>query len=55
MKAMEWLVTHANLATDEQKARLEKMRLEISKAKGDNNQEELSKLDKVLSEIKGVV
>lgn len=46
---------HPELYTEEQRARIEKLKVEISKAKGENNQEELDKLDKVLSEIKGVI
>lgn len=50
----EILNAHPELATEEQIQRVEKLRVEVSKAKGENNQEELDKLDKVLSEIKGV-
>lgn len=51
----EILNAHPELATEEQKARIDKLRTETSKAKGESNQEELDKLDKVLADIKGVI
>lgn len=44
-----------DLATDEQKARIAQIRAQTDKLKGTDNNAELSRLDEVLSEIKGVV
>lgn len=51
----EMLHKNWDLATEEQKARIEKIKYDLSVAKGEHNNDELDKLDKVLSEIKGVV
>lgn len=37
MKAMKWLADHMDLATEEQKARIEKLKADIAKAGGNNN------------------
>lgn len=55
MKALQWIADHMDLATEEQKARIEKFKVDTAKAKGEDNVEELDRLDKVLSEIKGVI
>ena len=44
-----------DLASDEQKARIAQIKAQTDKLKGTDNKEELSRLDQVLSEIKGVV
>ena len=44
-----------DLASDEQKARIAQIKAQTDKLKGTDNEEELSRLDQVLSEIKGVV
>ena len=44
-----------DLARDEQKARIAQIKAQTDKLKGTDNEEELSRLDQVLSEIKGVV
>ena len=44
-----------DLASDEQKARIAQIKAQADKLKGTDNEEELSRLDQVLSEIKGVV
>lgn len=44
-----------DLATEEQKARIAHIKAQTSKLSGTENSEELQKLDKVLSEIKGVI
>lgn len=44
-----------DLASDEQKARIAQIKTQTDKLKGTDNEEELSRLDQVLSEIKGVV
>ena len=52
MKALNWLSTHMDIATEEQKARLAIMR---HKAAGGDTEAELERLDQVLAEIKGVI
>lgn len=52
MKALDWLSAHMDMATAEQRARIEVLK---RRASGDDQEAELEKLDKVLSEIKGVV
>ena len=49
LKAMEWLGKHIGIATEEQKLRIKKLKVDIEKAEG--NEEELSKLDKILEGI----
>ena len=49
LKAMEWLGKHIGIATEEQKLRIKKLKVDIEKA--DGNEEELSKLDKILEGI----
>lgn len=44
-----------DLASDEQKARIAQIKAQTDKLKGTDNEAELSRLDQVLSEIKGVV
>ena len=44
-----------DLASDEQKARIAQIKAQTDKLKGTDNEEELSRLDQVISEIKGVV
>ena len=44
-----------DLATEEQKARIAQIRAQTDKLKGTDNDAALSRLDEVLSEIKGVV
>lgn len=44
-----------DLASDEQKARIAQIKAQTDKLKGTDNETELSRLDQVLSEIKGVV
>ena len=44
-----------DLASDEQKARIAQIKAQTDKLKGTDNEEELSRLDQVLREIKGVV
>lgn len=52
MKALEWLSNHMDMATAEQRARIEILK---RRASGGDQEAELEKLDKVLSEIKGVI
>lgn len=51
----ELLSSNPDLVTEEQKARIEKLKVDTAKAKGEDNVEELDKLDKVLAEIRGVI
>ena len=44
-----------DLATEEQKARIAQIKAQTDKLKGTDNDAELSRLDEVLNEIKGVV
>lgn len=55
MKALDWLANHMDLATEEQRARIAQIKAQTDKLKGTDNGAELSRLDEVLSEIKGVV
>ena len=55
MKALNWLAEHMSMATDEQKARIAQIKAQTDKLKGTDNDAELSRLDEVLNEIKGVV
>lgn len=51
----ELLHKNWELATEEQRARIAQIRAQTSKLTGTESSEELQKLDKVLSEIKGVI
>lgn len=55
MKALQWLSDHMDLATEEQKVRMNLIQAQTEQLRGTGNKEELQKLDKVLQEIKGVV
>lgn len=55
MKALDWLANHMDLATEEQRAHIAQIKAQTDKLKGTDNDAELSRLDEVLSEIKGVV
>lgn len=55
MKALQWLSDHMDLATDEQRARISHIKAQTARLSGADNKKELEKLDKVLSEIKGVI
>ena len=55
MKALDWLANHMDLASEEQRARIAQIKAQTDKLKGTDNDAELSRLDEVLSEIKGVV
>ncbi|MBW8383969.1 MAG: terminase small subunit [Youngiibacter sp.] len=46
MRALDWLADHIGMATEKQKMELDKLRLDIEREKG--NEEELSKLDMLL-------
>ena len=51
----ELLHKNWELASEEQKARIAQIKANTDRLKGTESSEELQKLDKVLSEIKGVV
>lgn len=55
MKALQWLTEHMELATEEQRARIEQMKVQTKRLSGTESKEELEKLDKVLADIKGVI
>ncbi len=52
MQALKWLADHMDLATEEQKAKIQALK---RKAAGENQEAELQRLDEVLAEIKGVI
>lgn len=52
MRALQWLADHMDLATEEQKLRLDKLQADVDKTTGNKNGEELSKLDRILAELK---
>lgn len=52
MRALKWLADHMDMATAEQRARIEVLK---RKASGGDQETALEKLDKVLAEIKGVI
>lgn len=54
-KALQWLAEHMDLATEEQKAKIELLKTQSIQKQGKDKDKELEKLDKVLSEIKGVI
>ena len=55
MKALDWLSSHMDLATAEQRAKMKRIEAQTARISGTESSEELQKLDKVLEEIKGVV
>lgn len=55
MKALQWLTDHMDMATEEQRARIDQMKAQTKRLSGTESKEELEKLDKVLDEIKGVI
>lgn len=54
-KALQWLAEHLDLATEEQKAKIELLKTQSMQKQGKDKDKELEKLDKVLSEIRGVI
>lgn len=51
----EMLHKNWDMATEEQKARIERLKADTSRLKGEDDNKELEKLDEVLKNIKGVV
>lgn len=52
MKALEWLSDHMDMATEEQRTRINKLNIEINKATGKENENELTKVDELLEQIR---
>ena len=52
MKALNWLANHMDMATSEQKARIELLNVQVDRATGKANEDELSKVDELLMQIK---
>ncbi len=52
MKALEWLSDHMDMATPEQRARIDLLNVQVDRATGRTNQGELSKVDELLMQIK---
>ena len=41
MKALEWLTAHMDMATEEQKAKIDKLKAETSRIKGEDPDEDM--------------
>ena len=52
MKALQWLSDHMDIATEEQRVRVEKMKADVAKATGTGNEKDLEKLDELLGQIR---
>jgi len=52
MKALQWLSEHMNIATDEQKLRIKQMQVDIDRKTGHGNDDELTKVDELLNQLK---
>jgi phage terminase small subunit len=52
MKALDWLANHMDMATTEQRARIELLNVQVDRATGKANEDELSKVDELLMQIK---
>lgn len=52
MKALDWLASHMDMATPEQRARIDLLNVQVDRATGRTNQGELSKVDELLMQIK---
>lgn len=52
MKALQWLSEHMDMATEEQRARINKLNVEINRATGKGNEDELTKVDELLEQIR---
>ena len=57
MKALDWLSKHMDMATEEQRLRMEKLRTEIEKSKGDGKNDEAKtwadKIQEIASKRRG--
>ncbi|NFC86265.1 hypothetical protein EXN13_00835 [Clostridium botulinum] len=52
IKALQWLGEHMDLATQEQKLRIEKLKLEVSKLNGDDKNKQKGNLDELIQVFK---
>jgi phage terminase small subunit len=52
MRALDWLANHMDMATSEQKARIELLNVQVDRATGKANEDELSKVDELLMQIR---
>lgn len=52
IKALQWLGEHMDLATQEQKLRIEKLKAEVSKLNGDDNNKQKGNLDELIQVFK---
>ena len=52
MKALDWLANHMDIATSEQRARIELLNVQVDRATGKANEDELSRVDELLMQIK---
>jgi phage terminase small subunit len=52
MKALDWLASHMDIATSEQRARIELLNVQVDRATGKANEDELSRVDELLMQIK---
>ncbi|KEI87668.1 hypothetical protein N492_12055 [Clostridium botulinum B2 267] len=52
IKALQWLGEHMNLATQEQKLRIEKLKAEVSKLNGDDKNKQKGNLDELIQVFK---
>lgn len=52
MKALQWLSDHMDMATEEQRKRIEKLDVDINRATGHKNDNELAKVDELIAQIR---
>lgn len=52
MKALDWLASHMDIATSEQRARIELLNVQVDRATDKANEDELSRVDELLMQIK---
>lgn len=52
MKALNWLANHMDMATTEQRARIELLNVQVDRATGRANEDEITRVDELLMQIK---
>ena len=52
MRALDWLANHMDMATSEQRARIKLLNVQVDRATGKANEEEISRVDELLMQIK---
>lgn len=52
MKALDWLANHMDMATTEQRARIELLNVQVDRATGRANEDEINRVDELLMQIK---